>query len=107
MDFLLRIGWSEIVDEFLNVLREVVGGLQDGAAEGAGGGLVGAGSAAKSEVDTIGIERCESAELFRDDERGMIGEHDAAGADANCFCAACDVTNDDRCGGAGDSRHVV
>jgi len=45
--------------------------------------------------------------LFRDDERGMIGEHDAAGADANCFCAACDVTNDDRGGGAGDSRHVV
>jgi len=54
MDILLRIGWSEIVDEFLNVLREVVGGLQDVAAEGAGGGLVGAGSAAKSEVDTIG-----------------------------------------------------
>jgi len=75
--------------------------------KGAGGGLIGARSAAKSQVDAIGKQGRESAELFCDDQRGMVGEHDAAGANANRFCSSGDVTDDYRCGGAGDSRHVV
>ena len=54
-----------------------------------------------------GIERFERAELLGDDERRVIRQHDAAGADANRRRAAGDVPDDDRCRRAGDARHVV
>ena len=37
----------------------------------------------------------------------MVGEHDAARADADRFCARCDMTDHNRRRGAGDARHVV
>jgi hypothetical protein len=37
----------------------------------------------------------------------MIGQHDAAGADADGRGAAGDMADDDRRGGAGDAAHVV
>ena len=70
-------------------------------------GLVGSGSTPESKIDAVWIERGERAELLRDDERGMVRQHDAAGADADCFSTAGDVADDDGRGGAGDARHVV
>ena len=69
--------------------------------------MISARSAADAEIDAAGKERGERAELFGDDQRRMIGEHDAAGADADGFCAAGDVRDDDGSGGAGDAGHVV
>ena len=54
-----------------------------------------------------GIERGEGAELFRDDERRVVWQHDAAGADAYCFRAPGDVADHDGGGGTGDAGHVV
>ena len=47
------------------------------------GALVGARGTAKTQVDAAGVERGEGAELLGNDERAVVGEHDAAGADAN------------------------
>lgn len=51
-----------------------------------------------------GIKR---AELLGDDQRRMVGQHDAAGADAYRPGAAGDMGDDDGGGGTGDARHVV
>jgi len=41
-------------------------------------GLVGAGRAPQTQVDAAGIQRLERAELFRNHERRVIRQHDAA-----------------------------
>ena len=53
------------------------------------------------------MERGERAELFGDDERGVIGQHDAACADANARGAGGDVADHHRRRRTGDARHVV
>ena len=75
--------------------------------EGLRGPRIGAGRPAEAEVDAVRVERGERAELLGDDERGVIGQHDAAGADADGFRAAGDVAEGDGGGGAGDAGHVV
>ena len=56
-------------------------------AQGGRGHLVGAGRPADAEVDAPGMERLEHAELLGDDERRVVGQHDAARADADaCRC---------------------
>ena len=42
---------------------------------------VGAGGPADAEVDAPGVQRLEHGELLGDDERGVVGQHHAAGAD--------------------------
>ena len=69
------------------------------------GGLVGAGSTAEAEVDAAGIEGFEGAELLGDDQRRVVGQHDAAGADADRRGAGADMSEADRGGGAGDAGH--
>ena len=44
--------------------------------------------AAQAEVDAPGIQRFQRAELFRDHQRRMVRQHDAAGTDADRRCAA-------------------
>ncbi|KAG0733776.1 hypothetical protein G6F23_013020 [Rhizopus arrhizus] len=39
---------------------------------------IAAGRAAQTQVDTAWIQRFQGAELFRNDQRGMVGQHDAA-----------------------------
>ena len=106
-DGLAGSGRFEIVLELEDVFCEAIGAGGEIAAKCAGGELVGARSAAEAEIDSAGKKRGERAELFGDDQRRMIGEHNAAGADANGFCAAGYVSDDDRGGGAGDAGHVV
>jgi hypothetical protein len=66
------------------LLGEVVDGLRERiAAQCAGSQLVGAGRASDAEVDAPGVQRLEHAELLGDHERGMVREHDPAGAEAD------------------------
>ncbi len=104
---LAGLGGAEVGLQLHHVLGEAVGPAGEVAAERAGGGLIGAGGAAEAEVDAAGIERLERAELLGDHQRGMVGQHDAAGADADGRGAAGDVADDDRRGRAGDAAHVV
>jgi hypothetical protein len=53
------------------------------------------------------MEPGQRAELLGDDDRGMVRQHDPAGADADVSRAGGDMGDDDRRGGAGDARHVV
>jgi hypothetical protein len=106
-DFFAGIGHVEIVLEFEDVFGKALGGGGEIAAKRTSGEWIGARSAAESEIDAAGEKRGERAELFNNDQRRMIGKHDAAGADADCFCAAGDVRDDDGSGGAGDAGHVV
>ena len=69
--------------------------------------MVGAGGAAQPKVDTAGKQPRQRPELFGDDVGRMVGEHDAAGADADGFRSRCDMTDHDRRCGARDARHVV
>ena len=70
-------------------------------------GVVGARRAAQAEVDAARIQRRQRAELLGDLQRRVVGQHDAARADADPRGAAGDVADQHRGGGAGDARHVV
>ena len=54
-----------------------------------------------------GIERLQRAELLGDHQRRVVGQHDAAGADADGRGAGGHVADDHRGRGAGDAGHVV
>ena len=73
---------------------EVVAGLREIAAEGAHGLVVAAGGAAQPEVDAAGVECVEGAELLGNDKRGVVGQHDAARADAEGAGGAADVADE-------------
>jgi hypothetical protein len=75
------------------------------AAKRLGGRLVGAGGPAEAEIDPAGKKRFERAELLGDDQRSMVGKHDAARADADGRGPGADIGQGHRGGGAGDARH--
>ena len=68
---------------------------------------VGAGRAADAEIDPPGVERLEHRKLLGDRERGVIGQHHAAGSDADALGGAGEMGDQDGWRGAGDGRHVV
>lgn len=78
------------------LLGKVVGTFVEavGPAQGGGGGAVGAGGAAEAEVDTVRGERLQGAELFRDDERRVVREHDAARAEADAVRVGREMAQD-------------
>src|SRR5690606_32616512 len=63
--------------------------------------------AAEAEVDAARIERGKRAELLGDDERRMVRQHDAAGADTDRFRAFRDISEGDRGRGARNTGHSV
>lgn len=77
------------------------------AAQGTHGVEVAAGSATEAEVDAAGIQRCEGAELFCDDEGRVVGQHDASTADADGVGGGGHVADEDGCGGAGEALDGV
>lgn len=93
--------------KFGEELREVVAVLFQVAAKRAHGGPVATRGAAEAEVDAVGIDRRQGAELLGDDERGVVGEHDAAGADADGFGRVGDVSDEDGGSGGGDAGDGV
>jgi len=83
---------------------EVVSSLSKVATESAHGVEVAAGSAAEAEVDTAGIEGFKCSELLGYDERGVVGEHDSAAADADGAGRRGDVSDED--GGCGAGKAI-
>ena len=77
----LRVRAAEVGEQVAELRREFVAGLAGVAAQGGGGDPVGARRAAEAEVDAAGMERLERAELFGHGERGVVGQHHAAGTD--------------------------
>lgn len=71
------------------------------------GCLVGARCAAEAEVDAARIQRFQGAEILRHYQRRMVGQHHAAGADADALGLAGDVADQHGRGRAGDAVHVV
>ena len=72
-------------DQLLQALEEIVAAarlLQTPEREG--GELVGARRAAEAEVDPAREQRLERLEALGDDERGVVRQHHAAGADRGC-----------------------
>ncbi len=68
---------------------------------------IGAGGAAESEIDAAGMQRLEDAKRFRNFQRRVIRQHDAARADANVFCNGGNVADHHFGHGAGDQRRIV
>ena len=105
------VGW-EVVGEPAVEVEELFGEVVDaeGAGsvdEGAGGATVAAGCAADAEVDAVGELGGDGAEVFGDFEAAVVGEHDAAGADADVLGAGGDLGDEDFGGGAGEGAGVV
>ena len=90
-----------------HILREAIHvGLQ-GPAQSAGGQLVRTRRAAKAQINTVRIERRQGAELFGDDQRGMVGQHNAPCPNPNGLGGRCDRPDHHRGRCTGDAGHVV
>ncbi len=94
--------------ELGQLLGEVVfGGGGALAFEGVGLELAAAGGATETEVDAVGEHGIEGAEDFGDLERGVVREHDAAGADADARGGGGGAGDEDFGCGASEQRHGV
>src|SRR4051794_1073394 len=80
---LARKGGGEEGLQLEDILWEGIAAAAKAATKRARGELVTTRCAAKAQIDAARVERLERAELLRNDERGMIGQHDSAGTDAN------------------------
>ena len=89
-----------------DVLREVLG-VRRHAAQRRQRLLVGAGRAPEPQIDASGKQRGQRAELFGDDVRRVVRQHDAAGADADGRRPRREVRDDERRRGRRHRRHVV
>ncbi len=70
--------------QLLEAVEEIVGGgIVLAAAQRVGGDRVGAGRAAEAEIDAAGKQAFQHLEALGDQERRMVGQHHAAGADAH------------------------
>jgi hypothetical protein len=58
-------------------------------------------------IDPVGEKRGKGSELFRDDKRRVVRQHDATRTDAHALCRRGHMTDDDRRRRAGDAGHVV
>ena len=105
LHLLARLHVREPMLELEHVLGKAIGVVA--AAQRLHGELVGARRAAEPEVDPVGEEPRQRAELLGDDQRRMIGQHDPARAHTDRLRARRDMAEDDRCRRAGDPRHVV
>jgi len=76
-------------------------------AQGASGGHIGAGGAAQTQIDAVGEQGGEGAELFGNHQRRMVRQHDPARTDADGAGPGGDMADHDGSGGRGDARHVV
>ena len=106
-DGLPRLHRPEQALQLADLAREVVFGFDVVAAQGLHGGAVGAGRAAQAQVDAAGVELGQRAEGLGHDQRRVVGQHDAARADADALRAPCDMAHQHGRGRTGDAGHVV
>ncbi|EGJ75035.1 putative LuxAB-like protein (oxygenase) [Streptomyces sp. Tu6071] len=113
VDTAVGVAVGEVVVEEAGQLgdlrREVVRALAGafGAAQCLRGGAVGARGAPEAEVHAVGGERLQRPELLRDDERRVVGQHDAARAEADALGVGGEVGEDHGGRGGGDAGHRV
>jgi len=107
VDALAGAGWAEVALQLTEEGREIVAVLVEISAECAHCREIAAGSAAQAEVYAVGIQRFERSKLFGDDQRGMVGEHDASAAHADCGGGGGDVADQHRSRGAGEAGDGV
>jgi len=90
------------------LLWEVVGHWRlTVAVQGEGFKLAAAGSAADAEIDAVGKHGVQRAKDFRDFERGIVWEHDPAGAYADALGFGGGARDEDFGRGAGEEVHGV
>ena len=92
--------------QFLEALKEVVARILP-PAQRIGSDRIRARRAAEPEIDAPGKERLEHLEALGHHERRMVGQHDAAGADADALGRRGDLPDHDVGRGACDRRQVM
>ena len=97
----------EIAHQLDDVARELVDLARKVSAHGASGDLIRAGGSAQPQLDPTGMQGGEGAELLGDQQRGMVRQHNAAGADTDIARAGRDVGQRHRRRGAGNPGQVV
>ena len=98
---------AKITHQFAHIRREVIHLAAALAAQRLHGALIAARGAAQAEIDAIRIEGTQRTELLRNDQGGVVRQHDAASPEPQRRGAPGQVANQHRCGGAGNARHVV
>ena len=94
--------------QFLQPLEKIVAlAAVEPAAQRIGGGAVGAGRAAEPEIDAAGKQRLQHLEAFGHHQRRMVGQHHAAGADADVLRHRGDLPDHQVRRGARDGSKVV
>src|SRR5699024_3159119 len=99
-------GLAEPALQVVGVLGEGLR-LGGGAAQRLGGHAVGAGGAAEAEVDAVAVDVGEGAVLLGHHQRRVVGQHDAAGADADVLGDAGGLRDEQRGGLGGEVGRVV
>lgn len=69
--------------------------------------MVPTGGAADAQVDAAGEQGGQGAELLGDDQRGVVGQHDAAGPDADAVGGGGHLADHDGGGRTGHARNAV
>src|SRR5437016_8637421 len=104
MHALRRFWFAEIAAQLVHKFREIVACSMKRTAERPSGCGVTPACAAEAQVDAARKERFERAELFCNDQRRMIRQHDAARAHADFRSCICDVGDQY---GSRRARHAV
>ena len=106
-DLALLLG-REVGGQFQHVLGETVFvRRRQVTAQRAHRRTIGAGRAAQPQVDAAGEQRRQRAELLRDRQRCVVGQHDPARADPDRRGRRRDLADQHRGGGGRDAFHVV
>ena len=71
------------------------------------GALVCARRTTDPEINPFRKQRLQSAKLFRNDQRGVIGQHNAARPEADCFRTRTQMRDDNRRGRTRDADHIM
>ncbi len=102
-------GVVEEAGQLGQLLGEIVRALVQplGPAQRRGGGAVGARRTAQAQIDPAGGHRLQGAELLGDHQRGVVGQHHAAGAETDALGVGGEVGEEHGGRGGGDAGHGV
>ncbi|VVN46658.1 hypothetical protein PS681_05856 [Pseudomonas fluorescens] len=104
---LIRGTRAEVAHQFGDIFREIISAAGAFTAQRPSRHLIGTRCTAQTEIDPPRIQAFQGAELLSDHQRRMVGQHHAAGADADGRRPARQITQQHRGGGTGNAIHVV